>query len=359
MPKGLKRNEKDMDIRKVIYFLNILRSNTTGHSEELANIYKKALDESDAVADLKKLLDGANYYGIIGKNLYNEGKNKIKELYDAPSHALDLLPEIVQCAESINLQVKISQNILKNSHQTMETVSVIKKKDVIAYFEAYKMIANVSVYMSCLYGGIDSIKYMSWNDSVGIQEMIYLINTKYLPLLCAIKRYNDSWVIRKRNLGGKALFGGDAFYITYENTRKVDVLCSALHKEPMGTHSFLNIDAYETNENDVPFCWGIGNIISFSPNEALSYLQKDIATRVATPTNIHFKGKMPTPIECIKKLSGGRPFCLTPEEFTKVLNQWVIGKEIEDRKRTHNCLFCNRYINGNKLVCDSHFISEL
>lgn len=60
-----------------------------------------------------------------------------------------------------------------------------------------------------------------------------------------------------------------------------------------------------------------------------------------------------------KKLSGGRPFCLTPEEFTKVLNQWVIGKEIEDRKRTHNCLFCNRYINGNKLVCDSHFISEL
>ena len=73
------------------------------------------------------------------------------------------------------------------------------------------MIANVSVYMSCLYGGIDSIKYMSWNDSVGIQEMIYLINTKYLPLLCAIKRYNDSWVIRKRNLGGKGTFRRGCF----------------------------------------------------------------------------------------------------------------------------------------------------
>ena len=75
-------------------------------------------------------------------------------------------------------------------------------------------------------------------------------------------------------------------------------------RNPLGTHSFLNIDAYETNENDVPFCWGIGNIISFSPNEALSYLQKDIATHVATPTNIHFKGKMPTPIECIKNCLG-------------------------------------------------------
>ena len=39
-----------MDTRKVIYFLNILRSNTTGHSEELANIYKKALDENDAAS---------------------------------------------------------------------------------------------------------------------------------------------------------------------------------------------------------------------------------------------------------------------------------------------------------------------
>lgn len=348
-----------MDTRKVIYFLDILRSNTTGHSEELANLYKSALDENDAVVDLKKLLDESNYYGIIGENLYNEGKDKIKELYASPTQAVDLLPEILQCTERINSQIRLSQNVLKNTYQTMETVSIIKKKDVIAYFEAYKMIASVSVYMSCLYGGVETIKYMSWNDSVGIQEMIYLINTKYLPLLSTIKRPNESWVIRRRNLGGKALFGGDAFYITYENTRRVDVLCSALHKEPMGTHSFLNIDAYETNENDVPFCWGIGNIISFSPSEALSYLQKNIATHVITPTNNHFNGKMPTPIECIKKLSAGRPFCLTPEELTKVLNQWAIGKEIEDRKRTHNCLFCNRYINGNKLVCDSHFVTEL
>ena len=37
---------------------------------------KKALDENDAVADLKKLLDGANYYGIIGENLYMKGKIK-------------------------------------------------------------------------------------------------------------------------------------------------------------------------------------------------------------------------------------------------------------------------------------------
>lgn len=348
-----------MDTRKVIYFLDILRSNTTGHSEELANLYKRALDENDAVINLRRLLEESDYYGIVGESLYNDGKGKIKELYGSPTRALELLPDILQCIERINSQVSISQNVLKNTYQTMETVSIIRKKDIIAYFEAYKMIASVSVYLAYLYEGVEKVKYISWNDSIGIQEMIHLINTKYLPLLCGIKRPNDSWVIRKRNLGGKALFGGDAFYITYENTRRVDVLCSALHKEPMGTHSFLNINAYETNENDVPYCWGIGNVISFAPNEALSYLQKDIATRVTTPTSSHFAGKMPIPIECIKKLSAGKPFCLSPEELTKVLNQWSIGKEIEDRKRTHNCLFCNKHINGNKLICDSHFVSEL
>lgn len=348
-----------MDTRKVIYFLDILRANTTGYSEELAELYKNALDENDLIVDLKRVLDESNFYGTIGENLYKDGVDKVKEIYDSPTQALDLLPEIKLCIDRIDSQVSSSQSILKNSYQTMGTVSVIRKKDVIAYYEAYKMIASVSIYLTCLYEGTEKIKYISWNDSIGIQEMIYLINTKYLPLLCAIKRPNDSWVIRKRNLGGKALFGGDAFYITYENTRRVEVLCSALHKEAMGTHSFLNIDAYETNENDVPYCWGIGNIVSFLPSEALSYLQKDIATRLITPTNSHFNGKMPTPIECVKKLSAGKPFCLTPEELTKVLNQWAIGKEIEERKRTHNCLFCNRYISGNKLVCDSHFTTEL
>lgn len=348
-----------MDTRKVIYFLDLLRNNTNGYSEELARLYKDALDENDVVVNLKELLDGSNYYGVIGENLNNDGKVKIKELYDSPTRALDLLPEILQCIERINSQVASSQNILKSPYQTLEKVSVIKKKDIISYFEAYKMIASTCVYLTCLYEGSEKIRFISWNDSIGIQEIIHLVNTKFLPLLYDMKRPNYSWVIRKRHLGGKALLGGDAFYISYENIKRVEVLCSALHKEPMGTHSYLNIDAYECDENDVPYCWGIGNIVSFSPNEALFHLQKDIAEHVLVPTNNLLHGKMPTPIECVKKLSAGKPFCITPEELLKVLNQWAIGKEIEDRKRTHNCLFCNRYVGSNRLICDNHFVSEL
>ena len=347
-----------MDTKKVLFFLDILRNNTTGYGEELANLYRKALDENDKVCQLKKLLDESNYYGVIGENLYNEAENKIQEIYANPGHALEILPELVQCSEKIESQVRFSQQILLNPNETLDTVSIVKKKDVIAYLEAYKMIASACVYLTVLYEGTEKIKYISWNDVVEIRDIIYLINTKFIPLLCSIKPSNHSWVIWKRGLGGKALFGGDAFYISYENTERMEVLCSPIRKEPMGTHSFLNIDAYEKNEKDVPFCWGTGNIVSFSPDEALLYLQKDIATNVKSPTSINYQGQMPTPMECLRRLSDGMPFCISPEDFIKVLNKWLIGKEIEDRKRTHNCLFCNRHLNGNKLVCDSHFDTE-
>jgi len=348
-----------MDTKKVIFFLDILRNNTTGYSDELANLYKKALDENDSVENLKILLEEVSYYGGLGESFYTEGKNLINKLYASPSDALDVLPDIEQCTERINSQIKLSQSVLKSIYPSTENITVIKNKDIITYFEAYKMIANVCVYLFCLYEGIDTGKYLQWNDNGGIRDMANLVNKTYLPLLLSIKRPNESWVIRRRKLGGKALFGGDAFYISYENTKKVNDLCNLLHKEPMGTHAFLNIDAYESQQNDVPFCWGIGNLISFSPADSLLYLQKDIVKTVKAPTKDLFTKKMPTPIKCLEKVSEGKPFCISPEELTKLLNQWVIGKEIEDRKSTHNCLFCNRYVKGNKLICDSHFDSEL
>lgn len=348
-----------MDTKKVLYFLEILASNITGYSAEIARLYTKALNENEDINILKQYLADYNFYGAIGENIYTESKEKIQKVYESPNSALEILPEIKQGSERINTKIDLGQKVLRSPYPSMEIISVIKKNDVISYYEAYKVIASTCVYLSCLYDGIDSVKYFSWNDSVGIQEIVYLVNTKFIPLLWGINRPNESWVIRKKKLGGRALFGGDAFYLSYENTRRVEVLCSALNKEPMGTHAYLNIDAYESNENDVPFCWGTGNLLSFLPNEALYYLQKKIVTKAKSPSIGVLELKMPTPMECIKKLTDGSPFCISPEELTRIMNQWITGTEIENRKRSHNCLFCNKYIKGNKLVCDNHFTTEL
>lgn len=348
-----------MDSKRVLYFLGMLNRETSGHSDKIADIYKRALDENDDVIRLKMLLNDYTYYREIGNALYKNGEEMLDKIYALPSKALDILPQLKQTHESIGNEVKICDELMHSPLPFSETITVLKKKDTIAYMSALKMIASTSVYLMALYEGLSPIKSLTWNDTAGIQEMIYAVNTKFLPALCGVRRPNHSWVIRKKRLGGRALFGGDCYYLSYENIRSVEMLCSALHKEPIGTHAFLNIDAYESGECDVPFCWGIGNIVSVSPDNAMLFLQNSVATKVRSPQGTELTRKMPTPFECIKQLSDGAMFCITPDKLLLAMNQWQMGHEIEERKRTHNCLFCGKHVDGNKLVCSSHFTTEL
>lgn len=348
-----------MHTNKVLFFLDFLTNQTQGCEEQLADLYNRALDENDNVQALKKLLNECIFYGEIGSSLHAEGVDILKEVYNTPNQALNRMLTVRQTYQRIENEVDLCSEMMKSPLPFSTTISVLKKKETNAYMTALKTIASTCVYLMMLYNGIDSIKNLTWDDRYGIQEMIYAVNTKYLPGLRNTQRPHFSWVIRKKKLGGRALFGGEAFYLSYENIQRVDVLCSALHKEPIGTHAFLNIDAYESNELDVPYCWGLGNIVSATPDNAISYLQQDIATGIRNPNWNDVRRKVPTPFECIKQLVGGNRFCICPDELVLIMNQWEMGHEIDKRKKTHNCLFCGKHISGNKMVCDSHFISEM
>lgn len=348
-----------MDTKKTLYFLGFLNRETSGHEDEIAEIYKRALDENDDVIRLKMLLNDCTYYREIGNALYKNGEEMLDKVYAMPSKALDIFPQLRQAHEAIDYEVRVCNELMRLPLPFSESITVLKKKDTIAYRMALKIIASTSVYLMALYGGLEPIKNLTWHDTVGIQEMIYAVNTKFLPALCGVRRPNYSWVIRKSRSGERSFLGGDCFYLNLEPIGSVEVLCSGLYKEPIGTHAFLNIDAYESGECDVPFCWGIGNIVSASPDTALSFLQKDIATKVRSPKCAELARKMPAPFECVKQLTDGAMFVLTPDELLLAMNQWHVGHEIEERKRTHNCLFCGKHVDGNKLVCPSHFTTEL
>lgn len=347
-----------MDTRKVLYFLGILNRETNGYADEIAEIYKRALDENDDVILLKRLLNDYIYYGERGKTLYQNGTEILDRLYAAPSKSLEILPRLKQVQKSIEDEARACHGLMRSPLPFSAAVTVLRKKDTTAYMAALKMVAGTCVYLTALYEGLASLKGLIWYDAVGIQEMVYAVNTKFLPALCSVSRPSCSWVIRKGPMGGKALFGGDCFYLYYESTERIEALCGNLRKEPMGTHAFLNTDAYEFGENDVPFCWGTGNLLSVTPDHALQFLQNGVATRVRSPQGQELKRKMPSPIECIRQLTDGEMFCITPDELLLAMNQWQSGYEIESRIRTHNCLFCGKYVDGNQLVCSAHFTSE-
>ena len=348
-----------MDSRKVLYFIDLLKRETNGHEDIIIELYKRALDENDDIIRLKNLLGDYNYYREIGNAMYANGKAMLKQVYTTPDRALEMIPQIRQSYESIENAARVCDELMRSPMPFSETIAVLKKKDTIAYMGALQMIASVSVYLIALYSGLDPIKYLTWNDAVGIHEMINAVNTKFLPTLCEVERPSYSWVIRRKKLGGRALFGGDYYFLDYEDTKSVEVLCSALHKEKIGTHAFLNVDAYESEECEVPFCWGVGNILSVSPDNALQFLQHDVLTKMRSPDYLELKRKMPTPFECVRQLADGTPFCVTPDDLLLAMNQWQVGHEIEERKQTHNCLFCGKHVGGDRLVCPSHFTTEM
>lgn len=347
-----------MDSGKVLFFLGLLNAEIEGHEEELKDLFKRALDENDDISRLNTSIDNNMFCGEIGKAMHSKAEELKDKVYSDPSKALEMLPLIRQAEESIGRALKDSEELLYSPLPFLEEITVLKNRDTMAYMNALKMIANCSVYLIMLYAGYDFVKEITWADAVGLREMIYAVNTKVLPVLCTVRRPERYWVIRRKKIGGKALFGGDCFLLKYETESDVKALCMSLHKEPIGTHSYLNIKAYETAECDVPLCWGLGNIISTAPDNATSFLQKKIVTKLRSPNKDELKRKVPTPFECARQLSDGVPFCISPDNLLVAMNQWLIGSEIEKRKKAHKCLFCGKEINENRLVCSNHFSSE-
>lgn len=348
-----------MNLDKVLYFLWVLHRETRGHEDAIADLYERVLGEHNDVIRLKQFLEDCAFYRETGKSLYQKGRGLLEELYSTPSKTLDILPQLRQAHKAISCEARACEALLRDPLPSSGAITVLKKKDIVTYMRAYQSIASSCVYLMALYAGLEPTKGLSWNDDVGIQEMAYAVNTRFLPALCKVRRPGRSWVIWKKHTGGKSLFGGNCFSLSYENTETLRKQCNALRKEPIGTHAFLNMDAYDTGTCDVPFCWGTGNILSATPANALLFLQNGGTTTLRAPQGGELKRKMPPPLECIRQLSDGAMFCITPENLLLAMNQWHTGHEIEKRRASHQCLLCGAHMEGEKLACPSHFTSEL
>lgn len=344
-----------MDTSRVLYFLKLLSEETSGCNDILAQLYQQALDENDDAIKLKQLLENHQFYGELGAALQKNGDDLHKSFYLAPQDSLDTLPKIRQVCERIENEAKISEELLCSPFPFDRRISVVRKSQVAGSLAALSAIAKTCVYLIALYAGIKPLKSLSWDESVGFQERVNSINTRFLPALCSVQRPGYSWIITKKRTGGRALFEGAAFALRYESPDRAKVLCGGCSKEPIGTHAFLNVDAYESSESDVPFCWGIGNLLSQPVSDSLRLMEENVASRLRAPHRDELAKKMPKPDECLTQLADGAVFCVSPDELALRMNQWLIGHEIEERRKTHRCLLCGNPVGSGRQVCRMHF----
>ncbi len=348
-----------MDTRRVLYLLDILNRETQGQTERLAELYRIAIEDNDDVIELKKLISDCVFFSGTGTGMLEQSRELIDSLYANPTKALELISDLRRARETIEQELKNCTGLMKRSLPFSDILTVLRKGDVENYRASLTLTAAAATYLIAVYDGPAALRELSWNDSAGLPEMLNAINTRFLPALFRVRHPSYSWVIRKKHMGGKALLGGDCFYLSYESTVSVENLCRLYKKEPMGRHAYLNISAYEKDENDVPYCWGVGNIMRFSIDNALRLLRDSVAVQLRSPRYAELNSKMPVPIECARILSDGKPFCITPDELVLAMNRWYVGHEIEERKRHRICLICGNHVENGRLACPSHFSREL
>ena len=349
-----------MDTKRLLFFIELLNRETDGHSAEIIRLFQRALDENDEIKELKSFLNTEEYYYYheIGKNLYKSGKKVLNDIYQKPSDCIALFPQIGRAISSISYELDTSYRLIASPFPFKDNINVLKKRDVEAIRIAYERIANSCIFLLALYEGIQPIQNFTWNDQASISEMLEMVNTIFLPSLFQISSTTRSWIITRHELGGNALFGGDGFFLTYNYQQEIQEKCRYIYGKRMGgTYSFCNVDAFINKKNDVPYCWGTGNILSVYPYNATTFLQpgKKITIKLRCPRNDELMEDNPFPFECVKRLADSDMFCITPEELVLAMNRWEMGHEIAMRKHNHQCLFCGKKINSYQLVCKSHF----
>lgn len=349
-----------MDARKVICLLALLRGATEGREKELDRLYENALKEEKDVQTLEDYLNGCTFYGVIGGAMRKKGEKLMNMLYSQPSTAMETLRSVRQLNETIGCELYHCRALLCSPEPFSDSIEVLRTAELPAFRQALRTIADICVYLMAVYQGMEPLRELIWMDTGMIEEMIDSVNTRFIPALCQTPQPDCCWVITRKRLGGQALLGGCGFALSYESRSYMEKLCdSGYHKEPMGTHAFLNTRAFQEGELGVPCCWGVGNLVSLSPMEGLQLLGRGIVTRPRSPREEELQSPLPVPTECLRRLTEGGPFCISPEELVSVMDQWEVGHEAKLRKRDRRCLFCGKPLRDGRLVCSTHFTTEV
>lgn len=348
-----------MRVNEVLAFLQLLSRETQGHNKEMAFIFKKVLDADDAVVELKYLLNNCSFYGEIGGSIKRQSVDTLEKLYRDPFGAESYLEKLKRECIQIKDAADNSSALLASPLPYSEPLAVINKRDIEGFMTALRTIASVCVYLILSYKGAESIRNLTWNDEVSIQEKAYAVNTKFLPALMNTGRPAEYWAIYKMHSGGPALLDSDCYYIVYPDRARIEAQFDTRGYKNLGELAYVHVDADSIEQDTAPVCWGIGNITSVRPENALTVLQKPIATGLRAPSPEELAMDMPGPGECLDILSGGNIYCITPEKMLTAMNQWKMGHEIESRKSQKLCLICGRRLYGRSYACASHFTREL
>ena len=345
-----------MNTLKVIYLLSLLRSASQGKEEVLTRLYENAMRDNPEYRELSSLLADMEFYREMGNALRYEGKALTEAALKNPDGDLDTIRDMRKIRDRIKLGALESARLFEMPGAFMEPVTVVEQSLKAGYMRFLECVAAVCVYLLAVYVGAVSLENLHWVEGGGgLQERLHAVNSVFLPALCGEYPIPKAWMITRKAAGGGNQFGGSFYSLSYFSDSNLKVLTSSYQAEQPTPLFFLNRQAVETGELNVPYCWGIGNLVSTVPEDALRLLHSGLVIKPSSPTKHDLSAPPPTPLECLHRLCGGSPFCISVEDLVNVLNKWQMGYDVMCIRQRGGCLLCARPVLNGGLVCPTHF----
>ncbi len=251
-----------MDTKKILYLVELLREETEGMDRELDLIYSRALAEHEEVKNLEFYLNNYSFFGSTGSSIYKKSSSLLDEVYRSGEDLLENLKRIKQISQLIYREGELCEELLLEPLPFKDDFTVIEKKMIQHYIKAMEEIASTIVYLLVLYNGLDALSGLYFSEINSLTESIYLINKIFLPKIKTIKRPDYAWLITKRDFHSDILFDGEGFCLEHLSVNSIEYFNRNYRTEQISTHIYLNVDAFEKEEKNIPYCWGVGNILS-------------------------------------------------------------------------------------------------
>lgn len=343
-----------MDTKRVLYLINMLKDGSVDRQEQLAQLYDRALEESDEYQQLSGILNNYAFMGSSGAGIRDRGNELIYRMAEEPDNIVQIMKETEQLIELVRSEIKHNEKLISYPGAFTGDINIVPKTKLDAYNKFLNNIAAVCTYIIAVQNGNEGISGLYWSDNYNFSEKLTKINTSYIPALLQLDGIQNPWMIYRRPARSNYLFCPYEYVLRYITSGEFSKW--TLADEYVEISPFLYGSPRRAANIDlgIPIYLGIGNIVSTSPLDSLRLLATGVGAKISHPNEKHFVKKVPYIMTMVSQLTSGVPCIVSPEEIVSTMNQWDAGYTINDNIRNHKCLICGEKLLGNDQICRIH-----
>lgn len=337
-----------MNKKNVVLLIDSMFSGCNSkQKEKLAVLYKEAYSSTDEFIKLSKILNEYDFYGSLGQDLFNSGKEAITEgLTQAGNFTKNL--SIIEYVLSNTSKYKLETDNYLNTFSCYSKDLYLIKKDDASYLKVFLMdLMNLFCYSISILYGVQYLKDVKIDINANAIDMLRNFTSEISGVISEISETQKpfAWRVVRKTFSGANLVRYNGFCV--EKINNSDFIND---KRNVKLSPYL----YIPKNDDNVLCYGIGNVSNINERNGISVVGTTIISKFPQNAldneNIDYQNI--NVLNLINDISNSGVGIITPYEFTDMLNRYFLMQTVKERNTKQVCVYCG------KISCNHFRIPE-